>query len=370
MDFRRRRLLQGGLAISTLAAVHPRLGRATDTDPSFNPQPGAWRTFEIVTQIALVAQGGITQAWVPLPSLHADDWIRPLADEWQVSGGRAAALRVGRYDVKLLHIQWPEGDRDVSVRIVSRVATRDRAVDLARQGGPAPLNATDRALFLRPITLIPTDGIVKQTAHVIVAGAANDEEKARLLYEWAVEHTSRNANTAGCGMGDIASMLTTGHLSGKCADLNALFVGMARACGIPARDLYGIRVAPSRFGYKSLGANSSLISKAQHCRAEVYLAQWGWVPVDPSDVRKVVLEEPPGNLSLADPKVEAARKTLFGAWEGNWIVYNAGHDVRLPGSTRPPLDFLMYPQAEVQGELRDSLDADTFKYAITTREIV
>jgi len=252
VDFRRRRLLQGGLAISTLAAVHPRLGRATDTDPSFNPQPGAWRTFEIVTQIALVAQGGITQAWVPLPSLHADDWIRPLADEWQVSGGRAAALRVGRYDVKLLHIQWPEGDRDVSVRIVSRVATRDRAVDLARPGGPAPLNATDRALFLRPTTLIPTDGIVKQTAHVIVAGAANDEEKARLLYEWVVEHTSRNANTAGCGMGDIASMLTTGHLSGKCADLNALFVGMARACGIPARDLYGIRVAPSRFGYKSL----------------------------------------------------------------------------------------------------------------------
>ena len=30
----------------------------------------------------------------------------------------------------------------------------------------------------------------------------------------------------------------------------------------------------------------------------------------------------------------------------------------------------MYPQAEVRGELRDSLDADTFKYVITTKEIV
>ena len=55
---------------------------------------------------------------------------------------------------------------------------------------------------------------------------------------------------------------------------------------------------------------------------------------------------------------------------GNWIVYNAGHDVRLPGSTRPPLDFLMYPQAEAGGELRDSLDPNTFKYVITTKQIV
>jgi len=31
-------------------------------------------------------------------------------------------------------------------------------------------------------------------------------------------------------------------------------------------------------------------------------------PVDPADVRKVVLEEPPANLAMADPKVVAARR--------------------------------------------------------------
>jgi hypothetical protein len=95
--------------------------------------------------------------------------------------------------------------------------------------------------------------------------------------------------------------------------LNALYVGLARAAGLPARDLYGIRVAPSKFGYKSLGASSEVITKAQHCRSEVYLAGFGWVPVDAADVRKVVLEEPPKNLAIDDPEVLAARKTLFGA---------------------------------------------------------
>ena len=88
-------------------------------------------------------------------------------------------------------------------------------------------------------------------------------------------------------------MLETGDLTGKCADLNALFVGLARAVNLPARDVYGLRVASSDFGYRSLGVGSPNVTRAQHCRAEVFLTGYGWVPVDPADVRKVVLEEKP-----------------------------------------------------------------------------
>jgi transglutaminase-like putative cysteine protease len=170
-------------------------------------------------------------------------------------------------------------------------------------------------------------------------------------------------------VGDVGWMLKTGNLNGKCADLNALYVAMARSVGLPARDLYGIRVAPSAFGYKSLGAGSANVTKAQHCRAEVWLAGSGWTPVDPADVRKVVLEEPPTNLALTDLKVIAARKTLFGAWEGNWLAFNDAHDVKLPGSAADPLPFLMYPQAEDKSGLIDPLDADAFKYTITAHAL-
>jgi transglutaminase-like putative cysteine protease len=142
---------------------------------------------------------------------------------------------------------------------------------------------------------------------------------------------------------------------------------LARAAGLPARDFFGIRVADSKVT-KSLGKSGD-ITKAQHCRAEVYLSAFGWVPVDPADVRKVALEEPPGNLTLDDAVVKRARARLFGSWEMNWVAYNFGHDVSLPGADSGPVEFLMYPQAETARGRVDSLDPDGFRYEITAREI-
>ena len=164
-------------------------------------------------------------------------------------------------------------------------------------------------------------------------------------------------------------MLESKNLGGKCADLNALFVGLARAAGLPARDVYGLRVAKSDRGFRSLGLSSDNATRAQHCRAEVYLVGYGWVPVDPADVRKVVLEEPPGELALDDERVRIARARLFGSWEMNWIAYNFAHDVALRGSKRGPVPFLMYPQGETDNGRLDSLDPDRFSYTITVSEI-
>ena len=137
---------------------------------------------------------------------------------------------------------------------------------------------------------------------------------------------------------------------------------------MPARDVYGIRVADSARGYKSLGKAGD-ITRAQHCRAEFYAQGIGWIPVDPADVRKVILEEPPGKLAIDNAVVVSARKALFGAWEMNWLAYNFGHDIRLPGSEGPEAPFLMYPQLETSAGRADSLDAASFVYAITSKEV-
>src|SRR4029077_1576089 len=108
----------------------------------------------------------------------------------------------------------------------------------------------------------------------------------RNIYDWVVDNTFRNPKTRGCGTGDIRFMLETGDLGGKCADLNALYVGLARAAGLPARHVYGLRIARSDLGYKSLGPSTEVCTKGQHCRVEVYLTGYGWVPVGPAAGRQ------------------------------------------------------------------------------------
>ncbi len=358
----RRDMLKAGIAAGALGLA-PRLASA---QANYTPMPKGWRTYTLTARIEPAA--GATKAWIPLPTFEAAEWQRPGNITWTGNAKVAERVKDPKYGAEMLRVEWAADQQSPLVEITAQVQAQDRAL-VPGQGNAVPLSGAERKLNLAATELLPTDGLVRDTAQDIVKGKLGDVAKARALYEWVVENTFRNANTLGCGVGDITTMIRTGNLNGKCADLNALFVGLARSVGLPARDVYGIRVVPSQFSFKALGAGSENITKAQHCRAEVWLSGSGWTPVDPADVRKVVLEEPPGNLAMNDPKVAAARKALFGSWEGNWVAFNTAHDVKLPGSKEAAIPFLMYPQAENKAGFLDSLDPDKFKYRIPAREL-
>jgi transglutaminase-like putative cysteine protease len=159
-------------------------------------------------------------------------------------------------------------------------------------------------------------------------------------------------------------MLETGNLGGKCVDINSLFVGLARAQGVPAREMFGMRVADSGISM-SLGRSGD-VSKAQHCRAEFYVAGYGWVPVDPADVRKVMLEE---QLPLESAFITELRELLFGTWEMNWVGFNHARDFRPSPEAKEPMNFFMYPEAETVAGPLDGTDPEYFRYKITARPV-
>ena len=329
---------------------------------------GGWRTFEVTTRVEVLKPSGVTRIWLPAALIKNTPFQRTIANWVSTHGGTANIVEDRADALGIIAAKFRAGLGPV-LTLTSRVATRNYTVVVSATGTAPKEDPAALKHWLRPTKLLPTDGIVRQTAIDITKGAKTEVEKARAIYEWIVENTFRDPKTRGCGVGDIRFMLVSKDLGGRCADLNALYVGLARAVGLPARDVYGIRIAKSDLGYKSLGTSSQDITKAQHCRAEVYLADYGWVPVDPADVRKVVLEEPPGNRPMDDDLVKKARARLFGSWEMNWMAYNFAHDVELPGSSGKPLGFLMYPQAETADGRIDSLDPDTFRYEITSKEI-
>jgi len=357
----RRQFLRSSISVSALTVLSGRLPLARAAAES-----GTWRNFEVTTQVEVLAPEGVTRVWLPTPLSVETPYQTAVGNTWKAEGGSVAFQTDARYGAGIVSAEWPAGQKPV-LTLTSRFATRDIAVDLGKPGRVSSAPSAELRKYLEPTELLPTDGIVKETAIGIVKGARTDNDKARAIYEWIVENTFRDPKTRGCGLGDIQFMLESKNLGGKCADLNALFVGLARAAGIPARDVYGIRVADSALGYKSLGKSGD-ITKAQHCRAEFYLDGYGWVPVDPADVRKVVLEEG-GGKSLQDPMVVAARRRLFGSWEMNWLAYNTAHDLALPGASRGKIPFLMYPQCETAAGRLDSLDPEHFKYQITSREL-
>jgi len=326
-----------------------------------------WRTFEVTTQVEVLKPSGVTRVWIPTPLSLEAPFHRTLSNEFRAEGGKSAVVTEAKYGAGIVWAEWPEGAKPILTH-TSRFALRNFAVDLSRPGNAKPEDPLILARYTQATDVMPTDGAVKKLSDEIVKGKQGNVEKSRAIYEWIVENTYRDAKTRGCGTGDIKFMVENKAWGGKCADLNALFVALARAQGVPARDVYGIRVAGSELGYKSLGKTGGDITKAQHCRAEFYDPAFGWVPVDPADVRKVMLEED-GGKKIDDPMVVAARKRLFGSWEMNWLAYNYAHDLALPNAERGKVAFLMYPQSETAEGRLDSLDADNFKYTITSKEI-
>jgi transglutaminase-like putative cysteine protease len=332
------------------------------------PAAGGWRTFEVVTMIELLKPDGISHIWLPAPLIRDTPYQNTISTRFTAKGGTAKLSKDKQSALGMVSAMYAANTKP-ALSMTSRIALKNYAVDLSARTTAPPASRTELEYFLRPSCYVPTDGIVKQTALKATAGATTDMQKARAIYDWVVENTFRDPKVRGCGRGDIRFMLESGDMGGKCADLNGLYVGLARSVGLPARHVYGLRIAKSNLGYKSLGLATDIATKGQHCRVEVYLHEHGWVPVDPADVRKVALEEPPGNRPLSDELVSRARDHLFGSWEMNWMAFNYAHDVDLPGSGGKPLVYFMYPQAETSEGRIDPFDPDNFKYEITVKEI-
>lgn len=333
----------------------------------FAPQSGAWRTFEVTTRVDIAKPNGATRVWLPIPSVNSD-YQRSLESSFS-SNGAGKFMQDGQDGAKMLYVDFAAAEARPFVELTSRVQTQNRATDWSQKTAKAE-DADTLRYFTRPTDLIPTDGIVRTTALQATQGARTDLQKVRQIYDWVVTNTYREPKVRGCGEGDIQAMLESGNLGGKCADLNAIFVGLCRAAGVPARDVYGIRLVPSSFGYKELSGNPASLKGAQHCRSEAYLKGYGWLAMDPADVAKVMrLETADWIKNTTSPVVAPVNKALFGGWEGNWMAYNTAHDVVLPNAKGSTLGFFMYPVGENAAGRFDSYAPDDFKYQITAKEI-
>lgn len=345
MAVRRRDILKFGGAWTALML----LPDAIRAEERFISERGPWRKFEIVTHVEIGKPDGRTQAWVPVPSVDEEEWSAPQGSDWKTNAKVARLVQDEASGTDMVYFEWAADEAAPFGTVSSHASTRDRLTDFTRPRKIKPLSDDAAKIYTAPAP----DASLAPTAARVTEKAKTDLGKAKAIYEWIVDSQSC-ADTA-----DFA----------RCDRLNTLYVALARASGLPARTVHGLRVAPSDFGYQSLGAVPESLAEAQHCRAEVWLDGYGWVPVDPADVRRAMLMEAPGGLALTDAKIVAARVTLFGGWEGNWIAYNMSHDLILPDSGAPPVAALKYPLALSGGAMLDPRQTDRMRFTITAKEL-
>jgi transglutaminase-like putative cysteine protease len=315
--------------------------------------PASWRTVDVVTRFDTIATGAASDLWVPIPLSHTG-YQELISTDVSLAG--TDVTQDYPYLAEILHAR-AEAGAPLKFEVKHRLRLRDRT-------GVEPVSKYEADVYLKPTKHIQTDGIVRDTAREIVGAERDPVRQARLIYDWIIDHTYRDPKVRGCGVGDVALMLKNQNFGGKCVDLSSLFVGLCRAVGIPAREVFGVRVLASDLS-PSIGKAGD-VSKAQHCRAEFYSkAQGGWIPVDCGDVRKVILED---KLAPDDPKLLYIRDKFFGFWEMNWIGFNAARDFT-PAHAPGPINFLMYPLLISGDVTKDGVDPLDFNYQIQASRV-
>jgi len=171
--------------------------------------PQGWRKFEITYRITLKDASVPARLWVPVPQ-DALDYQRVIYLGWR-SPASTRLLWEQTARAPIVSVVWLEPHASREVEVTAQVATRDRS------GFYPDTSREELAEYLRPTASSPTDGIVLAKARQIVGARTAPLDKARAIYDWIVDNTFRRAETRGCGLGNIAFMLETGDMGGKCA---------------------------------------------------------------------------------------------------------------------------------------------------------
>lgn len=291
------------------------------------------------------------RVWIPYPVSDENQVIKNVSVQ-----GNYTSYAVGKeqtFGNTILYAEWKNPEKE---RILTYKFTAERK-EVSRRDFPDQESTLDRKMFaqyLAPTSLAPTEGKVKQLAQKITAGKSSTLARSRAIYDWIVDNMYRNPDIKGCGFGRVEELLVS--LGGKCGDISSVYVALARSVGIPAKEIFGIRIP---------GGTNGDMTKGQHCWAEFYLPGYGWVPVDPADVRKAMLEK-----KLKPGEEKKYREYYFGGVDNRRIAYGTGRDLILdPAQKGGTLNYIMYPYAEADGQALDDLFGFNLGYTITFKTL-
>ena len=296
---------------------------------------------ELTVTIAAPDDSKDARVWIPYPVSNGTQDISNV----RISGNFSQSGIYGEKETGnlALYAEWATPTKDRAITLTFNATAKE----LVKKDFPAMESAIPVEIkeYLASTAYIPTDGKIKEIALRITNKKLKISTKARAVYQWVIENTARDPDVKGCGTGEVEKVIA--KKGGKCADISSVFVAVARAAGVPAREVFGLRLGKK---------DEEDMTGGHHCWGEFYVPGYGWVPADPADVRKAMLVE--------KLDIKGARKYIdyyFGAVDEYRVALaRGGRGYYLnPRQNDGPLNYFMYPYAEVNGKSLEWLAGQT-----------
>jgi hypothetical protein len=172
----RRDFLRSAGAVSL---VLPKTECLLADDRSFD----SWRMFEVKTRVEILTSPGAMRVWLPAALTVKTPFQKTLSNEFHAEGGTARMVESKVDGSGIITAEFPAGVKP-ALTLTSRVATKNYAVDLSAPAKPMKVDRAELEHFLRPSKLLPTGGIVKETAAEITSGAKTKRRAQSTSGSW------------------------------------------------------------------------------------------------------------------------------------------------------------------------------------------
>ena len=274
-------------------------------------------TFVYGGAIAELTPGTEVSVWLPVAT---DSREQQILDREVNVPGEFVIGQEARFGNTILYFKAIANDEgEVPFDVTYQISRRE-----ALQVDCEELSDGDADLFRQGTTFVPVD----QKLSVEVLGdtqlVGDSLTAGRQIYNAVNQHMQYDKpDGKRWGRGD--SVWACGNGFGNCTDFHSLFISVCREQQIPARFEIGFPL-PTERGTGSIGG--------YHCWAK-FAADNKWIPVD---------------ISEAD-KNPALTEYYFGNLTADRVTFTTGRDLTLtPAQQDAPVNFLVYPYAEVAGK--------------------
>lgn len=305
-------------------------------------------TMSVSANADAAPDGETVRAWLPIPRRY------PFQGEFELVSASSPTVQVDQessparsvYLEETAHKNKPT-EFQAQYEYTTRGVWFDISPDKVR---PADLNDPALKAFTQEAPHVRFTPEIRALSQQIAGNEPNPYLKAHKFYDWVADNIKYSFAIEYSTIRNISEYCRS-HGYGDCGQEALLFISLCRLNGIPARWQSGWNTFPG--------------AKSNHDWTEIYLAPYGWVPVDPY---MGIYATRYANTLSAQQRREI-REFYFGGLDQYRMIANSDHNQPLS----PPKRTMRSDDVDFQrGELewgQHNLYFDQFSYELTAKEL-